>query len=62
VFTPASEPESWGRPETQRLEARVLADPFVPRLTNDPERPVLLFGPAPREPRRLSVVVMRLPG
>jgi hypothetical protein len=40
-------------------DARVLAEPFVPRPTNDPERPLILLGPMPRDPLRLQVMALR---
>ncbi|MEM9084209.1 MAG: hypothetical protein AAGB34_11480, partial [Planctomycetota bacterium] len=41
--------------------ARVLADPFVPRTTNNPDRPWVLIGPDPSgDPLRLWVLGMRL--
>ncbi|MBL8763658.1 MAG: hypothetical protein JNM07_05265 [Phycisphaerae bacterium] len=39
--------------------ARVLADPYVPRLTTDSARPVILIGPGRKGEMRLQVVAMR---
>lgn len=41
--------------------AEVLADPYVPRATTNPERPFILIGPVPREPLRLRIVAMAVP-
>lgn len=46
------------RPSLGR-EVRVLAKSYVPRVTLDPQRPVILFGPAGRDPEVLEVLSMR---
>lgn len=61
VFVPA---DSLGRRdglgrETQAAE--VLGDPFVPRATANPQRPFVLIGPMPRDPKRLRIVAMAIP-
>jgi hypothetical protein len=45
-------------PGLQR-EVRVMAMSWVPRLTINPERPVILFGPAARTTNTLEVFAMR---
>lgn len=47
-------------PRAPRNDARVLADPVVPRATLDPVRQVVLLGPDLRDPLRLTVSVMRV--
>lgn len=49
-------------PRAPRHDARVLADPVVPRATLDPVRQMVLLGPDPRDPLRLTVSVMRVAG
>ncbi|MBX3375918.1 MAG: hypothetical protein KF678_02805 [Phycisphaeraceae bacterium] len=51
VFTP--EPS---RSETRRRpDSRLDSTPYVPRATAEKSRPVLLFGPSPRDPNQLWV-------
>lgn len=40
-------------------DARVIAEPMIPRVTTDPDCPVLLLGPSPQDPRRLQVMLLR---
>ncbi len=48
---------SWIAEEPTRL----LREPFVPRATNNPERPYILIGPGPKDrPEMLQIVAMRL--
>ncbi len=52
--------EAWSNQRAEPdPEARVLAEPWVPRATSDAERPIILIGPA-RDPLRLKVSAMAL--
>ncbi|MFM9996627.1 MAG: hypothetical protein ACKVU4_12610 [Phycisphaerales bacterium] len=62
VFTPTPTPEERGSLRPRPPDARVLASPYVPRLTGDPQRPLLLFGPDPQDRSRLQLFQMRLDG
>lgn len=62
VFTPTPTPEERGSLRPRPPDARVLASPYVPRLTGDPERPMLLFGPDAADRSRLQLFQMRLDG
>lgn len=62
TFVPAPPLPGGADPARSRsVEAtvRVLAGPFVPRATISPECPVILVGPAGREPDLLDVAVLR---
>ncbi len=59
VFTPTPDTDPAAR---RPPDARVLGTPYVPRLSDDPERPVVLFGPGDQnQQRRLSLFVLRVP-
>ncbi len=55
-FTPDSA-LSQKDPATRR-DARVLASPYVPRATTDPEKPLVIVGPTRRDPRLLEITLL----
>lgn len=60
VFTPAPTREEASSLRPRRPDARMLSIPYVPRLTGDPDRPVLLLGPDEGDPGRLVLFHLRL--
>jgi hypothetical protein len=63
IFSPdsAREPLEPGQRRTVK-NPRILAGPYVPRRTTDPNRPLVLLGPMPRDPNRLQVMALRFVG
>lgn len=60
VFTPTPTREESASLRPRRPDARVLAIPYVPRLTGDPDRPVLLLGPDESDPGLLVLFLLRI--
>ncbi|MEX2219380.1 MAG: hypothetical protein WD749_11565 [Phycisphaerales bacterium] len=59
VFAPRPRMPGDRGDRTPPRDIRIAATPYVPRITSDPDRPVVLFGPAGRDPRMLEVLLMR---
>ncbi len=60
VFTPLPTADEINSIRPRPPDARVLSTPYVPRLSANPDRTLILFGPDSRDPQRLQVFGMRL--
>jgi hypothetical protein len=60
VFTPLPTADEINSVRPRPPDARVLSTPYVPRLTANPERTLILFGPDSKDSQRLQVFGMRL--
>jgi hypothetical protein len=55
VFTSEPSAASISSATSRRSDARVLATPLVPRVTNNPERGLIVIGPIKGDPFRLAI-------
>ncbi len=62
VFTPLPTPQEIETLRPRPPDARVLASPSIIRVSQNPDRPLVLIGPDARDPHRLHITLMHLDG